>query len=181
MRDRRLWFLLVSWFLLGFALMIVAVHMVPYLHDRGATLEDASLALTIYGVSAIVGRLLFGATADRVGTRSTFWFCSVTQALSLTAVLTGASIWLLYLLIMGFGLGAAAMAKGASEVFGLRAIGAIIGIVGFGWRLGAALGPAAAGFIYDATGSYTVAFGLASGGLALSLVFFTLGMSRVRR
>lgn len=184
-RDRRLWFLLASWFLLGFALMIVAVHMVPYLHDRGATLEGASLALTIYGVSAIAGRLLFGVTADRLGTRSTFWFCSVAQVLSLTLLLAGPSTWLLYLLIMWFGLGAAgtdtAVAKGASEVFGIRAIGAIIGIVGFGWRCGAALGPAAAGFIYDATGSYTIAFGLASGGLALSLVFFTLGMSHVRR
>lgn len=184
MRDRRLWFLLLSWLLLGFALMIVAVHMVPYLHDRGVSLEGASLALTIYGLGSIAGRLLFGATADRLGTRPTFWVCSLSQVLSLTSVLTAPSSWVLYFLIMCFGLGAAgsdtAVVKGAAEVFGVRAIGAIVGMVGLGWRCGAALGPAAAGFIYDATGSYTVAFGLASAGLVLSFAFFTLGVSPFR-
>jgi len=42
--------------------------------------------------------------------------------------------------------------KAASEIFGVRAIGAITGVVGLGWRCGAALGPTVAGFLYDATG-----------------------------
>lgn len=180
LRDRRLWFLQVSWLLLGFALMIVAIHIVPYLHDGGVSLEMASLALTVYGVSSIAGRILFGASADRLGTRSTFWFCVAIQVASLTAVLAGPSPSVLYFLIMWFGLGAAgsdtAVAKAAAEVFGTRAIGAIMGVVGFGWRCGAALGPTAAGFIYDLTGAYTIAFGLGSAALVASLAFFTLAL-----
>lgn len=182
--DRRLWLLLASWLLLGAALMIVVVHMVPYLHDRGVRLEIASLVLTIYGLSSIAGRVIFGVTADRLGTRPTFWFCTLLQALSLAAVPAAPSPALLYFLIMWFGLGAAgsdtAVVKAASEVFGLRAIGAIMGVVGLGWRCGAALGPAAAGFIYDATDSYTLAFGLASGGLIASLAFFSNATSPAR-
>ncbi|MBI4608137.1 MAG: MFS transporter [Candidatus Rokubacteria bacterium] len=181
MKDRRLWFLLLTWFLLGFALMIVVVHMVPYLHDRRLSLAIASLVLTIYGVSSIAGRILFGATADRLGTAPTFWFCSILQILSLTSILVGPSPSVLYFLIMWFGLGAAGadtvVVKAAAETFGVRAIGAITGVVGLGWRCGAALGPTVAGVLYDVTGAYTIAFGLASAGLVASLVLFTLGIS----
>lgn len=182
--DRRLWFLFVSWLLLGFALMMVAVHLVPYMNDRGLTLERASLALTIYGISSIAGRLVFGAAADRLGTRPTFWFCLVLELLPLVSVLAAPPPWALYFLIMWFGLGAAgsdtAVVKVASEVFGIRAIGAIIGALGFGWRCGAALGPAVAGFLYDLTGSYSLPFGLASAGLLLGFACFSRGTSRVR-
>lgn len=184
-KDHRCWLLLASWLLLGFALMIVLVHMVPYLHDRQVSLEIASLVLTIYGLSSIAGRILFGAMADRLGTRLTFWFCTLLQVLSLSAVLTGPSPSVLYFLITWFGLGVAgsdtAVVKAASEVFGVRALGAIMGVVGLGWRCGAALGPAAAGFLYDLTGSYTIPFGLASAGLAMSIVFFTLGIAQPRK
>jgi MFS family permease len=83
-----------------------------------------------------------------------------------------------------FGAGFAAadtmVAKVIPDVFGLRAIGAIMGVLNFGWRLGAALGPAAAGFLFDRTGSYSVAFGVAPFGVLLAWAFFALGTSRVR-
>ncbi len=184
LEDRRLWLLLVSWLLLGFALIMVTVHLVPYMTDQGVSLERASLALSIYGISSIAGRLAFGLAADRLGTRPTFWFCLVSQFLPLAAVLAGPPPLVLYFLIIGFGLGAAgsdtAVVKAASEVFGVRAIGAIIGALGLGWRCGAAIGPAAAGFLYDLTGSYSLPFGLASAGLLVSFVCFTVGTSPLR-
>lgn len=177
--DRRLWHLVVAWLLLGFAWMMVVVHLVSHVKDRGVTLERASLALTIFGIGAIAGRLLFGVAADKLGTKSTFWFCQILQIVTLAWLLTNPPLWALYLLMLLFGMGAAgsdtAVVKAAVEVFGVRAIGATMGILSFGWRCGAALGPAAAGFMYDATGSYLVAFGLASGGLVVSFAFFTLG------
>jgi len=72
------------------------------------------------------------------------------------------------------------VAKVIPDVFGLRAIGAIMGVLNFGWRVGAALGPAAAGFLFDRTGSYTIAFGVAPLVVLLSWAFFSLGTSRVR-
>jgi len=67
--------------------------------------------------------------------------------------------------LVAFGAGFAAsdtmIAKVIPEVFGLRALGAIMGVLTLGWRLGAAIGPAAAGFLYDLTGSYRVPFGAA--------------------
>ena len=51
--------------------------------------------------------------------------------------------------------------KTIPEVFGVRALGAIMGVLSLAWRCGAALGPSTAGFIYDATGSYLIPFGAA--------------------
>src|SRR5262249_7154290 len=60
---------------------------------------------------------------------------------------------------------------------GMRAIGAIMGILTLGWRTGAALGPATAGFLYDATGSDTPPFGAAARAGLGGRVFFAPGPS----
>jgi MFS family permease len=176
--DRRLWLLTIAWLLHGVSSMMIAVHLVPYVKDRGVTLETASLALTIFGTGNIVGRLLFGVAADRLGTRPTFRLCMVMQIVGLTWLATGPSLAALDVLIFWYGLSSAGsdttIAKGAVETFGVRAIGSVMGIMSFGWRVGAALGPAIAGFLYDATGAYTIAFGLGAAALAVSFAFFSL-------
>jgi MFS-type transporter involved in bile tolerance (Atg22 family) len=72
------------------------------------------------------------------------------------------------------------VAKVIPDVFGLRAIGAIMGVLNLGWRAGAALGPAAAGFLFDLTGSYAVPFGAAPVGVLAAWGLFVLGTSRAR-
>jgi predicted MFS family arabinose efflux permease len=152
--------------------------------DQGVALERAALALTILGTGTIVGRVLVGIASDRVGTKPMFWCCLTVQIASLLAIVSGPSLSILDLWLFGFGLSAAGSAttlvKGAVETFGVRAIGAVMGVLSLGWRCGAAVGPTAAGFIYDATGGYTLAFSLAACGLALSCAFFTLGTSEAR-
>ena len=129
--------------------MMMSIHLVSYVKDQGVPLERASLALTILGTGTLL---------------------SIVAVPSLSA---------LDVLLFGFGLSAAGsdttLVKGAVETFGVRSIGAVMGVLSLGWRCGAALGPTAAGFIYDAMGTYVLAFALAAAGLALSSAFFTLG------
>jgi cyanate permease len=54
-------------------------------------------------------------------------------------------------------------------------------VLTLGWRSGAALGPAAAGFLHDLTGSYAIPFGAAPIAVLLSWGLFALGSSRGRR
>jgi MFS transporter, OFA family, oxalate/formate antiporter len=70
------------------------------------------------------------------------------------------------------------IAKVIPDVFGVKAIGAIMGVLTLGWRFGAALGPAAAGFLYDATGSYAVPFGVAPLVVLVSWALFAAATSR---
>ena len=185
LRNRRLWLIGGTWLLQGVPYMMVAIHIVPYVRDRGVSLEHASLALTVYGISNIVGRLLSGVAADRLGTRATFSICSVLAFFSLAGMTAGPWLGLFYALTFGFGLGVAgcdtAAVKAIAEVFGLRAIGAIIGLLSLLWRIGGALGPTTAGFVYDVTGSYVPAFLFALFAMLVSLILFILGLASPHR
>jgi MFS family permease len=67
------------------------------------------------------------------------------------------------------------------DLFGLRAIGGIMGLLTLGWRTGAAVGPAAAGFLYDVVGSYRVPFGAAPVVVVVSWLLFALATRGWRR
>ena len=185
LRDPRQWGLNLSWLLLGGLAIMISVHAVPFARDRGVSLADASLALTAYGIGSVAGRLTAGFVSDRVGTRATIGAAYVLEMVALVALLWLPSSAALLASLVVFGAGFAAsdtmVVKVIPEVFGLRAIGAIMGVLALGWRLGAAIGPAAAGFLYDLTGSYSIPFGAAPVAVALSWVLFTLSTSPPRR
>ena len=177
--DRRLWYFVGSWGFLGFVYMMVTVHSVAYARDRGLPLEQASLALTAFGVGAIVGRLVAGAAADHFGVRTTMRVCLVIQAAALVAFVAGLPAWAVPVTLVVFGLGGAGadntIVKAVPDAFGLAALATIMSVVGLGWRSGAGLGPALAGFVYDATGSYTPSFAFAVLALTAGWVLFRRG------
>jgi MFS family permease len=184
--DPRQWCLNVAWLLLGGLAFMVTVHIVPFARDQGVSLAGASLALTAYGIGSMVGRIAAGALSDRIGTVTTMRIAYAVQALALLALLWLPSREALFGSLAAFGAGFAAadtmIAKVIPDVFGVRAIGAIMGVLTLGWRSGAALGPAAAGFLYDLSGSYAVPFGAAPGVVLVSWALFAAATSgRARR
>src|SRR5258706_2533527 len=182
--DPRQWGLNLSWLLLGGLAIMISVHAVPFARDRGVSLADASLALTAYGIGSVAGRLTAGFISEPVGTRLTLHVGYVFAIVALLGLLwfpsPAALLASLVLFWVWFAGSVTMVAKVIPEVFGVRAIGAIMGILTLGWRLGAAIGPAAAGFLYDLTGSYTLPFGSAPLAVALSWLLFTLSTSRPR-
>jgi MFS transporter, OFA family, oxalate/formate antiporter len=182
--DPRQWFLNVSWFLLGGLALMISVHVVPFARDQGISLAAASLALTAYGVGSVSGRLTAGALSERLGAHTTIRIGYVLQIVALTTLLWVPSREVLMVSLATFGAGFAAsdtmVTKVIPDVFGVRAIGAIMGVLTLGWRIGAALGPAVAGFVYDATGSYVVPFGLAPAAVVVSWGLFNLATRRGR-
>ncbi len=182
--DPRQWYLNVSWLLLGGVALMISVHIVPFARDRSIGLAGASLALSAYGVGSVGGRLTAGAVSDRLGTLTTICVAYVLETLALVALVWVPSREALLASLAVFGAGFAAtdtmIVKVVPDVFGVRALGAIMGVLTLGWRSGAALGPAAAGFLYDLTGSYAVPFGAAPLAVLVSWGFFALGTSHLR-
>jgi predicted MFS family arabinose efflux permease len=182
--DRRHWCINVAWFLLGGLAIMVSVHVVPFARDQGLGLAAASLALTAYGLGAVTGWLTAGALSDRVGAHTTLRIGFVLQLAALAALLWVPSREALMLALAVFGAGFAAsdtmITRVIPDVFGLRALGAIMGVLSLGWRCGAALGPAVAGFVYDATGSYRIPFGCAPLAVVASWVLVNLATRRGR-
>lgn len=176
--DRRLWLLEAGWFLTGLVFMMVTVHCVPFARDQGLPLERASFLLTAYGFGSAAGRLLSGVIADRFGTSTTMYGCVGVQALALGVLVGGPPAWGLAVALVAFGVGAAgadmATVKVVPEVFGLAALASVMSVLSLGWRSGAALGPAGAGFLYDLTRSYTIPFAAGLVLLALSAFLFRL-------
>jgi len=180
--DPRQWALNVSWLLIGGIAIMISVHAVPFARDQGVSLTGASLSLTAYGIGSAIGRLLGGTLSDRVGARRTIAAAFVLQIVALVGLLWVPSRAALLLSLTAFGAGFAAsdtvVAQVVPQVFGMRALGAIMGILTLGWRCGGALGPALAGFLYDLTGSYRIPFGLAPLGVLLSWALFLLATAR---
>jgi MFS family permease len=174
--DRRLWLLEASWFALGLVFMTVTVHSVPFARDLGMPLERASLTLTAYGIGSAVGRFVSGVAADRLGASATFGAGVVVQGLAVAVLVIAPPAWMLPAVIVAFGVGAAgadtALVKTVPEVFGLAALATLMSVLSIGWRLGAGLGPAGAGFLYDWTRSYRAPFAAALILLVLGAVLF---------
>ena len=184
--DPRHWYLNGSWLLQGALALMLTVHIVPFARDQGIGLAGASLALTTYGLGAALGRLSGGALSDRLGPRTTIYVAYGLTALALLALRWIPSREMLLASVALFGAGFAAtdtmVVKVVPDLFGMRALGAIMGVLTLGWRCGAALGPAAAGFLHDLTGSYAIAFGAAPLAVVASAVLFALGTApRARR
>jgi predicted MFS family arabinose efflux permease len=177
-----LWYLAAAWALLGMVYMMMTVHAVPYARDRGLVLERAALALTAYGLGAAVGRLGAGALADRVGGQLIMTVTVLAQVVALAAFAAGPPVWALVPLLVLFGMGAAgadnAFVKIIPDVFGVGALALVTSVLSLGWRSGAAVGPTAAGYVYDVTGSYALPFAAGVAMLAGGFALFSLATRR---
>ena len=95
------------------------------------------------------------------------------------------SLWMIVLFVAiyapSYGCSVAAMPAIKGDYFGRRAFGAIVGLSGIAQMGGAMFGPLFAGYVYDTTGSYQLAF-LVFAALALlsAALFLTLKRPRYR-
>ena len=142
--------------LLSLALFQVFVYLPDFAEDEGATkVAGAGLVAVVAGAS-IVGRLVLGPVADRIGRIRTYRMCFVVIGLSFAIWLVAPSYpWLvLFAIVMGGGYGGfvALSPAVAAEVFGVSGLGRLIGVLFTGAGVGALAGPPLAGLVIDAHG-----------------------------
>jgi len=118
-----------------------------------------SLAMILTG---IIGRIVIGITADRIGNKQALAISFILVAASLVSLLVAKEMWLLYLfaVIYGFSWGGTATVRApiAAEVFGLGSLGMLLGTVEFAVAIGHATGSILPGWIFDVSGNYQLAF-----------------------
>lgn len=140
----------------------VALHFIPFLQDIGTGLGTAGLMLTAIGVVGITGRLAFGWLGDLFPKRYvvTGGLCSL--ALGLLVLAFSTELWhvaiALVLYAPAYGGLATMMFAMRSEYFGRRSFATIQGFMGSVLVLGTVSGPIYAGWIFDVTNSYRIAF-----------------------
>ena len=60
------------------------------------------------------------------------------------------------------------------DIFGLRSIGIIMGVLGISFGIGAAIGPALGGLIFDSSRSYFLAFLIGAGAMLIAALSVAL-------
>jgi MFS family permease len=132
-------------------------------------------ALSALGAGSLVGRLGMGAVSDGFGRRPALLISLGLQVLSFAALAGASGIATLVAAaaVFGFAYGAisALMPAVVTDFYGPAHAGSLVGLIfGLAGPAGG-LGPILAGWLFDTTGSYVVAFGL---GAALNLVALIL-------
>ncbi|OLD67910.1 MAG: MFS transporter [Candidatus Rokubacteria bacterium 13_1_20CM_70_15] len=188
MRTARFWWIMVGYFCGLFAWYAVQVHQTKYLVEIGFSPTDAAWALGFVSLAGIPGQIALGHLSDRIGREWVWTVGSLGFALCYVALLLlryAPTPTLLYLMVvsqgmLGYGLTSVVGAIPA-EIFQGRHYGTIFGTLMLASIVGGAAGPWVTGALYDATGSYTLAFSLAIGASVLSAVAIWLAAPRAVR
>ncbi|HDR9588495.1 TPA: MFS transporter [Burkholderia stabilis] len=144
----------------SFGVFVPFVHLVPYALDHGVSPQAAVLLLGAIGVGSTAGRFFLGGLADRFGRRTSLLAMFAGMAVALVAWAGAGTVATLaaFALVFGvfYGGWVAVLPAVVMDYFGGRNVSAIIGILYTSVAFGTLIGPAAAGFIYDAGGGYLV-------------------------
>ncbi len=159
MRHRSYLLLTAGFFVCGFHVAFITAHFPTYVTDLGLSAHAGAYALSLVGLFNILGSLLSGAFGQRY-----------TKKLGLSAIYSGRALIILGLLLapaneLTVYLFAAAMGllwlstvpltTGiVAQIFGLRFMATLFGIVFLSHQVGSFLGVWLGGLLYDQTGSY---------------------------
>ncbi|MDA0225453.1 MAG: MFS transporter [Proteobacteria bacterium] len=161
-RSPQFWILCGSQSLVFGCLLTITIHIVPHGIDLGLSHTAAASLLASIGAISMLGRVAVGSSVDRIGGRRALRFAYMGLLASLLWLQIASSAWMLFVFVAIYGIAHGGFftvtAPTVAELFGTRAHGALFGTVQFFGSLGGAIGPLAAGYLFDSTGSYRIAF-----------------------
>lgn len=164
---RQFWMLVVMNFSFNYCIQTAIVHVVPYATDIGFQAVIAATILTTIGVASIAGKIGIGGIYDRIGSKRSFIIASILMIISMVWLNLAQAPWAFYMFAAIFGLGyggfSSLQSPSVADLFGLKAHGAIFGIIFFSSTIGGAGGPLITGFIFDNYGSYQLGFLICAG------------------
>ena len=185
--HRGFWLLNAGFFVCGFHIAFIATHLPAYLDDKGLGIGIGAQVLALVGLFNILGSYIFGRAGDVLRQKyvlsGLYVARSAVIALFLFLPLTHVSA-LVFAGAMGFlWLGTVPLTSGiVGRIFGIRYLSMLYGIVFLSHQVGSFFGAWMAGLIFDATGSYNIAWGISIAlGLFAGLVHLPIADAPVRR
>lgn len=152
-------YLTAGFFVCGFQVVFVAVHLPAYLRDLGLPGTTAATALALIGIFNIAGTYACGALGGMYPKKWVLAGLYVLRAMVIAVFLAAPkSEMSVYIFASALGflwLGTVPLTSGlVGHIFGVRYLSTLFGIVFFGHQVGSFLGVWLGGVVYDATGSY---------------------------
>ena len=166
--------LMAGYFVCGFQVVFIGVHMPSYLKDKGLSPQVAGYALALIGLFNVFGTYAAGALGERMAKKNILAFIYFARAVVITvfiaAPLSPMSVYI-FASVMGLLWLSTVPATNAAvaQIFGVAHLSMLSGFVFFSHQIGSFLGVWLGGVLYDKTGSYdivwyiTIALGVFAG------------------
>ena len=153
--------LMAGYFVCGFQVVFIGVHMPSYLKDHGLSPQVASYALAIIGLFNVFGTYAAGSLGQRLAKRHILAFIyfarSIAIVVFLWAPLTPTSVYVFSAVMGVLWLSTVPPTNAVlAQIFGVAHMSMLGGFVFFSHQIGSFLGVWLGGYLYDTTGSYDI-------------------------
>jgi MFS family permease len=158
--------LMAGYFVCGFQVVFIGVHMPSYLKDHGLSPQVASYALALIGLFNVFGTYIAGSLGQRMAKKNILAFIyfarAVAISLFLLAPLTPASVYVFSATMGLLWLSTVPPTNAAvAQIFGIQHLSMLSGFVFFSHQIGSFLGVWLGGYLYDRTGTYDLVWYIA--------------------
>jgi len=158
--------LMAGYFVCGFQVVFIGVHLPSYLKDHGLTPNVATTALALIGLFNVFGTYAAGSLGQRVPKRFILSAIYALRALAITVFITvPLTPWSVYVFASVMGLlwlsTVPVTSALVAQIFGVQYLSTLGGFVFLSHQLGSFLGAWLGGRLYGATGSYDVVWWIA--------------------
>ncbi|HWH48524.1 MAG TPA: MFS transporter [Burkholderiales bacterium] len=172
------WYLTAGFFVCGFQVAFISVHLPAYLLDVKMTPAVGATALALIGLFNIAGSFVAGYLGGRFSKKHLLSGIYFLRAVIIAAFLVlPVSPMTVYLFAAGIGflwLGTVPLTNGlVAQIFGVRFVSTLFGIVFLSHQLGSFTGVWLGGYLFDATGSYNLVW---IGSIALGVIAAILNL-----
>jgi len=158
--------LMAGYFVCGFQVVFIGVHMPSYLKDKGLSPQVAGYALALIGLFNVFGTYAAGVLGQKIAKRkilATIYFSrAVVIAVFIAAPLSPASVYIFSSLMGLLWLSTIPPTNAVvAQIFGIQHMSMLSGFVFFSHQVGSFMGVWLGGFLYDRTGSYDIVWYIA--------------------
>ncbi len=158
--------LMAGYFVCGFQVVFIGVHMPSYLKDHGLAPQVASYALALIGLFNVFGTYIAGSLGQKMAKKNILAFIyaarSVAIVLFLLAPLTPTSVYIFSAVMGLLWLSTVPPTNAAvAQIFGVAHLSMLSGFIFFSHQIGSFMGVWLGGYLYDKTGSYNIVWYLA--------------------
>ena len=166
--------LMAGYFVCGFQVVFIGVHMPSYLKDKSLPPEVASYALALIGLFNVFGTYAAGALGQRMPKKNIlagiYFARALVIAIFIAVPLTPLSVYIFSAIMGMLWLSTVPPTNAAvAQIFGIQHLSMLSGFIFFSHQIGSFLGVWMGGYLYDRNGSYdivwylTIALGIFAG------------------
>ncbi len=158
--------LMAGYFVCGFQVVFIGVHMPSYLRDKGLPPQVAGYALALIGLFNVFGTYAAGALGQRMQKKNILAFIYLARAIAISLFLlvplSPASVYV-FSGVMGLLWLSTVPPTNATvaQIFGVAHLSMLSGFVFFSHQIGSFMGVWLGGYLYDRTGSYNLVWYIA--------------------